>query len=108
MKCKNGVTTKFIKPEILFALIIVDQVYREFIDQDGVTITCATDGDHKGHQHSLGYAVDIRTRDTNSSIQWEESKKDAVADMIRSCLTSEYDVVVESTHIHIEFDIRKG
>jgi len=107
MKFKKGVTVKFIKPEIVLAINVANQVYENLVSPEGVTITCVTDGKHKGHQHSLGYAVDIRTR-SHGSEQWLNSLKEKIAEEIRLRLTDEYNVIVESTHIHIEFDIREA
>ena len=105
MRCKEGVTLFGVKPEMVIALSIINEVYKEVVGQ-GVTITAVTDGKHKGHQHSLGYAIDCRTRDDDSITQWSNATKQKLARKIRERLTDEFDVVVHSTHIHVEFDIR--
>ena len=105
MKCKKGVTLFGIKPEMLVALFIIDEVYADLVGQ-GVTVTAVTDGIHTGLPHYLGFAVDCRTRDDDSIIQWPDELKEQIAQEIRDRLTDEFDVVVESTHIHTEYDPR--
>lgn len=64
-----------------------------------LVITCGTNGQHgRSSHHYIGLAVDIRTRDL------QEEYKLVVANKIMNALGAEYDVVLESTHIHIEFD----
>ncbi len=101
---KEGVKIQGVKPEILIAMTIYDDVVRRLHNQEA-TITCVTDGKHRGLPHYLGYAIDGRTRDNNGT-QWSSEEKRVVAASVRDRLTDEYDVVVESTHIHIEFDPR--
>lgn len=76
-----------------YAQQFFDKVEKEFV------ITSARDGIHSaGSYHYYGYAVDFRTRDlTPNEVQdlylWMKSK-----------LSIDYDVVVHSTHMHVEYD----
>ena len=93
---KDGVEINGVKPEIALCLIVVDNIYRNFGFE--LVVTAVTDGTHSaGSLHYVGYAIDTRTRDF-SAIQ-----KATIADTIRVSLTSEFDVVEESDHFHIEF-----
>ena len=88
-----------VQPEIVLAIMIAESLwYREF-SYDFV-LTCVTDS-HKHDQeslHNFGLAFDMRTREL-VAVQIMD-----FSDELRRCLGSEYDVVVEKTHIHVEFD----
>lgn len=51
--------------------------------------------------HIFGGAIDIRTRFLQ---EWQKSD---VAEHIRKGLGDEYDVLIEKTHIHIEYDPKR-
>jgi|GEM_PF-1465281 hypothetical protein len=60
-----------------------------------------TDGDGvhmDGSKHYTGDAVDLRTNNLT------QSQIDDVSSTLSSSLGDDYDVVVESTHIHVEYD----
>ena len=105
MRFKSGVSIWGASPEIAVAMMVINDVYHEVVGH-GATFTAVTDGKHNGHQHSLGYAVDVRTRDDNSTQQWPTLLKNRLAEEIKNRLTDEYDIVIHSTHIHIELDRR--
>lgn len=107
MKFKAGVKCFGVKPETLFIFFAVENAYRSVLNIEP-TISAITDGEHKTDRHSKGYAVDVRTRNDNSDNQWDDGTKRELARAIKSRLTDEFDVVVESTHIHIEIDRRSG
>lgn len=87
------------RPEIERARRIVVEVWNRY----GYSVT-VTSGEepNASHQteslHYVGLAEDYRTRDVAPS-----KLSDMVAD-VRSRLGSDYDVVLESDHLHIEFD----
>jgi hypothetical protein len=65
-----------------------------------LTITSARDGKHSpGSLHECGLAVDLRI--------WGLPDPKALADRLRRQLDKEFDVVLEPTHLHIEFDPKK-
>lgn len=106
MRFKENVKVFGIKPEIVIILPIIDEVYNLIVGR-GCTITSVTDGKHgKTSLHPFGFAIDIRTRDDNSGYQWRDGIKEELAKELRLRLTDEYDVVVEGSHIHIEYDNR--
>lgn len=88
-----------IQPEMLFALMVAESVYRGMGSELVVTSVGELSNSRvKGSKHLSGYAVDLRVRDmdtpTREAVSWD----------IRQKLGSDYDVVLESNHIHIEFD----
>ena len=104
MKIKEGVNLTGLRPEMSIALMVVESVYYDIVGQ-GVTVTSAVDGKHRNNsRHYIGLAVDIRTRDDDKCEQWSQEIKQQIAKVLRQNLGSNYDVVVESTHIHIEYD----
>lgn len=105
MRFKQGVTLFGVRPEMLIALSVADNVYGDIVGH-GVTVTSVTDGAHGSIVHSIGCGVDIRTRSDSGSKQWNNSLKQKLAQEIRDRLTDEFDVIVESDHIHIELDKR--
>jgi hypothetical protein len=63
---------------------------------EDLVITCGTDGKHRtGSLHYIGHAVDIR----------RSSLKDAelTVGKFRNVLGDDFDVILEPTHIHVEF-----
>ena len=52
----------------------------------------------KRSMHYVGYALDFRTR--HIAVGWHEK----LAKEVRRALTDEYDVVLEKTHLHVEYD----
>jgi hypothetical protein len=94
---KAGVKLQGIQPEILLAIYVANEVYSQY----GVecVLTSCLDGTHSKHSlHYKGYAVDVRTRNA------PQNTRQTIADVIQHRLGDEYDVVHESTHIHIEYD----
>lgn len=104
---KSNVDTGRPTKEILRAIVVVAGVYEGFCLP--FTITSMQDGRHSAN--SLHYrdgicrAFDVRTRDEAPGYaQWSDDLKRELADAIRNALGRDYDVVVERTHIHIEYD----
>ena len=92
MNYKNGVKVNGIKPEMTLAIMMVNTVI------PGATITSVIDGKHsRTSLHYVGYAIDVRTRDIKPKMQTEYVRQ------LKEALTDEYDVILESDHIHIEF-----
>ena len=92
-----------LRPELLFALIVADQVYTE-AGAEFTTVTSVNDGEHSHTSlHYAGAAADLRIRDpyTGESV-FDGRTPEQVAGAIRDRLGIDYDVILESTHIHIE------
>ena len=85
-----------LKAEALAGMLVVDRLYqakgRELV------ITSVTDSKHgPGSLHYSGQAFDCRT----AGISPEEQASIAAA--AKSSLTSEFDVLLEADHLHIEY-----
>lgn len=102
---KNGVSFTDAKREILLAISVAEGVYEKWNKVLVVTSIC--DGKHKKYSHHYkGLAFDIRTRyfkrKNSNRINITIIRK--VARELRMVLGSEYQVIIESNHIHIEYD----
>lgn len=94
---KRGVKAKGLQPEILLAIIEAREIYRD-LDAE-LIITSLLDGKHMPNSfHYKGLAVDLRTRHLS------RTDKMLVAARLRLALGPEYDVVLEKTHLHVEYD----
>jgi hypothetical protein len=96
MRLKPGVSLRGVKPETVAGMHIADGVCNDRFYE--LVITSVTDGKHSPNSlHYVGYAFDMRTRDLS-----QVDKKNLAVDL-REALGQEFDVVVEKTHIHVEF-----
>lgn len=98
---KPGVRITGMRPEILLAVVAAERVYA----QAGFdcTITACVDGRHTtGSLHYAGAAIDVRTRNVPAD------RLPKVAGQIRECLAGDFDVILESTHLHIEFQPKQA
>jgi hypothetical protein len=97
VRLKPGVEVRGLKPEMALAALIVAGVYSS--EGHDCTITSGRDGQHmRGSRHYWGHALDFRTRNVPNE------KRPALAEAVREALGGEFDVVLESTHLHVEFD----
>lgn len=102
MMLKQGVNPLGMRPEILIAAIVANEVYA--IHGHNLVITSITDGKHGDNSyHYDGLAIDCRTFYFH-----EKDEIQSVATEIKERLANLYDVIVESDHIHIEFDAARA
>lgn len=97
---KPGVQLLNLQPQMSIAYTICCDVYR----QHGVecVITSGCDGVHKDmSNHYIGRALDLRTRDI------DEDERVTVANQVKLKLGAEFDVVLEATHMHVEYDPKR-
>lgn len=100
MELKAGVRILGLKPETLLGMRIVESVYEEF--KKSLTITSVIEGKHsRGSLHYAGYAFDCRlpagmTDYTN------------FVTGLKNALGSDFDVVLEKDHIHVEFQPKEA
>lgn len=96
---KPGVKLHGLRPEMLACLWPVAGVYGSH-GVEVCTVTSGTEpGPHKrGSLHFNGLALDFRTIRASRLVDWQR-----VADEVREALTDEFDVVLEATHLHVEF-----
>lgn len=99
MQCKDGVILAGLDLSMRKALIAAEKIWKELGRPEGVTITSALDGVHSaGSLHYYGFAIDLRTR------YFTAEQKVAAAQALMLELPVEYEVIMEPTHIHIEYD----
>lgn len=97
MRLKSGVRVNGIKPETILAMLITERVFQRHGAE--LTITSLLDGKHSPNSlHYRGFAFDARTRDI------EQAKRPELRDAVSEALGNEFDVVLEETHLHVEFD----
>jgi len=103
MQIKQGVNLQGLDIKIRPALVVAEKVYQAHGRE--LVITAGMDGTHSaGSLHYYGLAIDCRTRYFSS----EEAK--VVANELREKLRKidkRFDVVLHSSHIHIEYDVIK-
>lgn len=97
MKIKSDeVSFQNLQPQMVLAVIMAQEVYREY-DTDMV-ITSANDSVHsRTSLHFSGNAVDLRI--------WNlpDGTANEVRDKLQEKLTKDFDVILESDHIHLEY-----
>ena len=99
IKIKAGVKLDKLEPQMALALPAVAAVYDKY-GYDTI-ITSGNDGKHSNTSlHYVGHALDFRTRHVKP-----DDLSPLVSELQKN-LGDNYDVVLESTHIHAEFDPR--
>lgn len=100
MELKDNVIPTSLKPETLLAIIITNDVYK--LHGHSLTVTSIADGKHARQSlHYVGYAFDARTR------MLTDDEIYSISNELRKRLTTDYDVVVESDHLHIEYQPKR-
>ena len=93
---KPGVRIDGLKPEAFFGMMLCAGFFKDAGQVFTVTSVC--EGKHKQTSlHYFGQAFDIRTRDLrNVTPAW-------VSERLLEVLGSQFQVIVEPDHIHVEF-----
>lgn len=97
MQLKQGAQIRGMRPEMAIALVVIESAFAK--QGEHLVITSGTDGTHMpGSCHYKGLAVDIRlpSNPENASVLVQRLKL--------WLPQSEFDVVLEKDHIHVEFD----
>lgn len=95
---KEGVRLLGIRPELVMAVFIVERIY----DEAGWTliVTSVVDGQHmRNSLHYVGAAFDFNPPQRDVA---------HFRALIANALGSDYDVVIESDHMHIEWQPEVG
>lgn len=101
MEFKEGVKVFGLRPELVIAMLTCKAVVKELTVAPFV-ITSVTEGKHSlTSLHYTGAAFDFRTKQMTDKIQ------EKVRDECRRRLTDEFDVVLEKTHMHVEFQPKR-
>ena len=97
MKVKDGVELKDLNIVMRPALMAADKIWSKHGRE--LVITSTGDGVHSpASLHPYGYAFDCRTRYFGAEQILE------VARELREALPAGFQVIVEKSHIHVEFD----
>lgn len=95
---KPGVEVDEVALQVLFIISVVARVYADH-GYESVTVTSITDGKHRDNsKHYEGKAADFRIWFINTM----DLRK--IVKAIQARLGDDYDVVLEDTHIHVEYD----
>ena len=99
MELKSGVKLVGLHPELHLGLVIANEVYASH--GVNMVITSVLDGKHsKTSLHYAGYAADLRIKNLGNTDPYDVAKE------IKRRLGVDFDVIVESNHIHLEFQPR--
>ncbi len=97
MRLKAGVKISGLQPEILFGIIIIKEVFRDYGLE--FTLTSVTDGKHMvSSRHYIGQAADVRSRDIPEELIPQLLK--TMKERLGEC----FDIVFEGDHFHLEYD----
>lgn len=97
MKVKDGVILAGLDIRMRPALMFADAIWKEY--EQELVVTSGLDGVHSSSSlHYYGLALDFRTH------YFSPEEALAVSVDLRECLGNDFDVVLHSTHIHVEFD----
>lgn len=100
IKIKKGVKINGLRPELSLALQIADGIYNNHKTE--MVITSVVDGVHSSNSlHYSGCAADLRIRDLPSG------NASLVTKDMSEKLGSDFDVVLERDHIHVEYQPQK-
>ena len=100
MRLKKGVRIRGLRPEVVLAAFMANEVCEKLGVE--MVITSGTEGKHSwGSLHYSGCAFDFRK--WNFSDNGVEARK-----MLSEKLGKEFDVVLERTHIHVEFQPKEA
>jgi len=100
IELKAGVEMDGVQPELVLGFMIASGVWADFGQR--LVITAIKNGKHsKTSLHHSGNAGDLRSR------YFDLPTKAKVAKELRTRLGKHFDVVVHSTHIHIEYQPRR-
>jgi len=96
---KSGVKMDLLQPQMVLGLLVIHTVFERF--KYVCVITSLNDGHHRPDSlHYSGLAVDLRIRHIPQA-----SLSDLVASLC-AALGDNFDVVLEKTHIHVEYDLK--
>ena len=95
MKIKSGVRVLGVRPEMVLALIIAESIYDDL--QEDFRLTSCVEGVHsRASIHYAGGAGD-------TSRPADLVRATVLVTRLRESLGNDFDVILESDHIHIEF-----
>jgi len=97
MRTKSGVDLTGVSWRMFLASILIEPIFALYGAE--LVITSGVDGTHKQNsKHYEGLALDYRTRDLGGRVQ------EVAAKVLTLLAPLGYDVVIESDHLHVEYD----
>jgi len=100
IELKESVVLSGVRPEMVVGLIAAEGVYSFY--SIPLVVTSVTDGSHGPHsRHRVGLGADLRTFNV------PEDTIPEIVDDLKRVLGPHFDVVLESDHIHLEYDPEK-
>ena len=103
IKMKANVDPIGVQPELLLAVMIANEVCKDLFTE--LVITSMNDSKHsRTSLHYAGAAFDMRT--VGHGLMSPELAK-TVFKQLRAALTTDYDVLLEKDHLHIEWQRRR-
>ena len=92
---KSGVDLRGLSPQMAIAYTIACKCYGQY----ACVITSGSDSKHGPNSlHYVGKALDLRTNNLPPpAVQ-------SIVDKLKEALGTQFDVVLEATHLHLEFD----
>jgi hypothetical protein len=95
---KDGVRLRGMTPQALLVVTIAAPIWEEY-GVETLVITSGTDGKHStGSYHHTGDGIDLRSRDIDDLVLPE------IVQALQKALGTSYDVIQETTHIHVEYE----
>jgi hypothetical protein len=96
LSVKDSVRLTGIAPQMILAAIVAEGVYRD--ENAPCVITSCIDSKHRiASLHYVGHGLDLRTNNLLPEV------RQTVADSLRERLGTEFDVILEDDHIHVEW-----
>lgn len=97
MLFKYGVNP-ILHPILVAKKDLIDEIHLKTVGREAI-VTSGNDGKHMSTSlHYKGKAIDLRTKDLHRKLIPK------LADALRIGLGKDWDIVVEKTHIHLEYD----
>lgn len=95
IRVKEGVRFEMLRPEIYGIFNVIDELWQA--NNSEAMITSAADGVHKNNsKHYNGYALDLRS--------WNLHDPASIAKALQDMLGADYYVLLESDHIHCQYN----
>lgn len=100
LKIKPGASLLGLAPQMIVALIAAESAYKR--RGADLVITSGSDGHHSlTSLHYAGHAIDLRTRNL------KPGEAGDIARELKEALGEHFDVVLESDHLHLEYQQRR-
>lgn len=97
MEIKEGASLQGLLLPMRPVLLAADGIWKKY--EQELVVTSGTDGAHSaGSLHYYGLALDFRTR------YFDDITRRKVGKELIEALGNHYDVVIHSSHIHVEYD----